>query len=255
MKPKVPISIDDLKAHLAEQLGFLERSANAFDDGYEDEAKRMAVTIRVLVHDTSLSKSVLQQLGMLSALQFVDSALPQVSGTVGSYSGLFGVTGGLNGGKFVPHLDNMPAVMRKIDFNNWWNQTVFEDQFDRRLTRKDLVLTVANQDGGAHVDLSLDKTYHELTRENSLGWFASQTGKDFAPINGPERTAVRQVAHEVLKTLKRGYGKSIEHKGYVLAAVGMQLHTSPVLPPEKMGRNARCYCGSGKKYKHCHGRA
>jgi SEC-C motif len=25
-------------------------------------------------------------------------------------------------------------------------------------------------------------------------------------------------------------------------------------PPRKMGRNERCYCGSGKKFKHCHGK-
>jgi uncharacterized protein YecA (UPF0149 family) len=25
-------------------------------------------------------------------------------------------------------------------------------------------------------------------------------------------------------------------------------------PRRKIGRNERCYCGSGKKYKHCHGR-
>jgi preprotein translocase subunit SecA len=23
--------------------------------------------------------------------------------------------------------------------------------------------------------------------------------------------------------------------------------------PRKMGRNERCWCGSGKKYKYCHG--
>jgi len=25
-------------------------------------------------------------------------------------------------------------------------------------------------------------------------------------------------------------------------------------PGEKVGRNSPCPCGSGKKYKHCHGR-
>ncbi len=24
------------------------------------------------------------------------------------------------------------------------------------------------------------------------------------------------------------------------------------LPPEDLGRNDKCHCGSGKKYKHCH---
>jgi preprotein translocase subunit SecA len=29
--------------------------------------------------------------------------------------------------------------------------------------------------------------------------------------------------------------------------------TSPVREAAKVGRNAYCPCGSGKKYKHCHG--
>ncbi|HRQ10742.1 MAG TPA: SEC-C metal-binding domain-containing protein, partial [Trueperaceae bacterium] len=30
--------------------------------------------------------------------------------------------------------------------------------------------------------------------------------------------------------------------------------TSPIRVGEKVGRNDPCPCGSGKKYKHCHGR-
>jgi hypothetical protein len=255
MSVKVPISNDDLKAHLAEQLGFLERSADAFDSGYEDEAKRMAVTIRVLVHDTNASTSLLKQLGKLPGQQFVDSALPQEPGTVGSYSGLLGITAGPNGGRFVAHLDDVPGSMRNIDFEDWWMQTVFKGQSGRELTRKELVMTAANQDGGAHVDPRLNESYHELAKKNSLGWFVGKSEGGFAPISGAERAAVRQIAHEVLKTLKSGYGKKSERQGLTIAGVGMRLHTAPIPPPgKKIGRNERCYCGSGKKYKHCHGR-
>jgi len=30
--------------------------------------------------------------------------------------------------------------------------------------------------------------------------------------------------------------------------------TAPIRAEPKIGRNAPCPCGSGKKYKHCHGR-
>jgi preprotein translocase subunit SecA len=30
--------------------------------------------------------------------------------------------------------------------------------------------------------------------------------------------------------------------------------TAPITVEEKVGRNDPCPCGSGKKYKHCHGR-
>jgi hypothetical protein len=73
--PKTAITSTDLQAHLDEQLGFLERSAAAFDQGYEDEAKRLAVTLRVLLHETTQSHSLLVQLGRRHGA-FLDTALP-----------------------------------------------------------------------------------------------------------------------------------------------------------------------------------
>jgi hypothetical protein len=37
------LSVNDLVKQLGEQLGFLERSAASFDQGYDDEAKRLAI--------------------------------------------------------------------------------------------------------------------------------------------------------------------------------------------------------------------
>jgi hypothetical protein len=66
------------------------------------------------------------------------------------------------------------------------------------------VLAVANQDGGAHVDPTLDSTYADLSRNNSLGW---TYGSKSEPIEGPARAALRQICHEVLKTFIPGYTK------------------------------------------------
>ncbi len=39
-----------------------------------------------------------------------------------------------------------------------------------------------------------------------------------------------------------------------LAAAERRAQARPVSqPPPKLGRNEPCWCGSGKKYKHCHG--
>ena len=80
------------------------------------------------------------------------------------------------------------------------------------------------------------------------------------PMEGPERAAIRQIAHEVLKTFRPGYAKVPSHSAGVLVG-GMSLVTPQSMNPKpttltgKVGRNDRCHCGSGKKYKHCHGRA
>ncbi len=61
----------DLRNHLCEQLRFLRASAASFDEGVEGEAKRLAATIRLLVHDAkkSKSKSLLHQLNLKHAIR------------------------------------------------------------------------------------------------------------------------------------------------------------------------------------------
>jgi hypothetical protein len=67
-------SSEDLVAHLKDQVGFLRASGAAYDAGQHSEAKRLASTIRLLVHDTSRSTSLLRQLEVKDALRFVDTA-------------------------------------------------------------------------------------------------------------------------------------------------------------------------------------
>jgi hypothetical protein len=67
---------DDLVEKLRQQLGFLDRSAALFDQGHEDEAIRLAQIMRVLLHDTSASHSLLGQLGVKETLSYLDTSEP-----------------------------------------------------------------------------------------------------------------------------------------------------------------------------------
>jgi hypothetical protein len=251
MSTKIPLSQSDLQEHLEEQLQFLEASAEAFDRGFEAEAKRLAVTIRVLVHDTPNSRSVLGQLGM-KGCPFVDTAEPLDPDNFAPYSGLVAVLGNLQGAKYVPFLDDILHTNRTMPFEEWWAISVFIDGKRRKFSRGELVLTAANQDGGAHVDPGLNGQYEALSKKNAMGvWFAAcaKTG----PMANPERAAIRQIAHELLKTLRPGYSKNVKRDGLTISGIKL----TPVLPVpsgKKMGRNERCFCGSGRKFKHCHGR-
>lgn len=158
----------ELEQLLREQLQFLRSSADAFDGGFEGEAKRLALTIRVLLHDTKRSKSLLGQLAQVPDA-FVDTALPDEPGNIGAYHGLVGVQIGAGPGGYVAMLDDT-LVRRSLSFDEWWSAPVFRDGKGDVLSRRDLVLVAANQDGGAHVDPSLDETYARLTKDNSMGW-------------------------------------------------------------------------------------
>ncbi len=61
---------------------------------------------------------------------------------------------------------------------------------------------MADKEGGAHIDPKLNHAYANLSRFNSLGWrvFYKGENKDF--LNSPVLPSIRQIAHEILKTLR-----------------------------------------------------
>lgn len=165
---KILLDRCDLQSHLTEQIGFLKASADAFDLGAEAEAKRLAIALRILLYDGGQSKSLLGQLEILDR-DFFDSAEPVTPGNLVPHSGLVALKIGANGSEFVAMLDDLPSH-RDTSFGDWWQAAVFVDPAGNQLSRNTLVRIVADQDGGAHVDPSLDAIYSALTKNNSLGW-------------------------------------------------------------------------------------
>ncbi len=98
---KRPINVVELQAHLAEQLQFLEASADAFDRGFRGEAKRMAATIRILVHQTHRSHSLLGQLGILERYP-VSLTVSGVSGVSKIVFALFRCEAANDGADLIP---------------------------------------------------------------------------------------------------------------------------------------------------------
>jgi hypothetical protein len=252
--PKVPVPKGALEEHLRDQLQFLRLSAEAYDSGFEGEAKRLAIALRVLFHDTKNSHSLLGQLNRLGA-SFLSTAMPRPPGSITSHFGL--VTMGLKEGdtKYLAMLDDVP-VKRWLPFADWWGEVVFADGKGQEMTRRGLVTTAADQDGGAHVDPELDATYAALASGELLGWM-SKKGNDEAPIPLAARAGVRQIAHETLATLVPGYAKKPQHvvEMFMASAAAFDSPIPPMLElPAEPSRNDPCPCGSGRKYKKCHGK-
>ena len=197
---------EELLGHLKAQIAFMQQSAGSYDNGFEDEAKRLAVVIRVLVHDTSQSTSLLTLLDKKD-IKFYNSALSFNPRNLAPYNGLTMMKLSSSEGAFyVAPLDGgAPTRSRtdKISFGLWWEgMFVIKDENGKTFTRKELVLSTANMDGGTHVDPHLDKAYANLSRFNSLGWkfFRNDIEDNFS--NSPVSASIRQIAHEVLKTLR-----------------------------------------------------
>ncbi len=188
----------DLEDILREQIGFLERSNAAYDEGYYDEAKRIAVVVRVLLHDTQSSHSLFQQLSyknykFLDTSPNVDSQIPgkifQAGLAIPSLKG------------YVPR-HQAPQLHHPSwsNFTNWWNNPVINTQ-ERTYSRRELVLILANKEGGAHVDPKLTAHYENLKNKGS-GFTIIKDGSAPKRMTQEEHACLRQIAYELLETIK-----------------------------------------------------
>src|SRR3990172_8370265 len=194
---KKPVSEAELRLQLRDQIAFLRTSCNFFDKGDSHEGKRIALLVRILVHNTQQSRSLLMQLGYENALQFVSRALMKRPCS-GPYHGLLNIAFGKTI-RYVPKFDDEDA--RPMLFEDWWNEPVLKDAGGTFYSRRELVLAVANTDGGAHVDPEMDETYSKLSRENHVGYEVAVGGKAIQWHENPVLPSLRQIGHEILETL------------------------------------------------------
>ena len=98
--------------------------------------------------------------------------------------------------------DHTPSM---VSFTQWWEGTAIKDLSGTIFTRANLVLTMANQEGGAHVDRQLNASYASLTKFNSQGWQVMSGDGVTPPDNSIAAASVRQIAHEVLVSLTEAF--------------------------------------------------
>lgn len=191
-----------------EQWDFLLSSAIAFDLGRQHEAKRLAVTVRVLAHDTPASTS------LLALLEAKDKMLWLSSGHVNPANLLTtnGLTkmrvAALEGGAMEYSYEHKTAEdvlalpHKWVDFDTWWKQPVIKDNQGREYTRRSIVLMLANKSGGAHIDRP--KTVDQaLIDGGDFGWVIVQGDQETPLALNQVPSSMRTIATEVDLTLKR----------------------------------------------------
>jgi hypothetical protein len=203
---KVKQSKTELEKQLREQIGFLITSCRLYDEGRHAEAKRLAGTLRILLHETKQSKSLLGQLH-LRDISWIDTAVPYDPENLVSHVGLVSIQFDEPSGR-IPWLipkGTPNGELKKSEFNKWWSHPVIvavASTEKRFFSRQNIILNVADTDGGAHVDPDLEEVYAELSRKNIVGFTAIKGGKKY-PMLYPEMPCLRQIAHEVLLTLQK----------------------------------------------------
>jgi hypothetical protein len=189
---------EELEEYWNDQLDYLKRSIDYFDQGHETEARRIANSLRIILHDTKTSHSLVKQLHR-NIVYFSSSYFYTPSNLLPTWT-LLQVQSIIKNGNFVlkylPNLD-FPIGNQRLffmTFEDWWNEIIFDDK-NNVFTRRDIVLFVANTDGGAHVDPDLKESFALLTKYNSLG-ISDLNGTQ--PQNNPIYQAIRVIAEEFL---------------------------------------------------------
>lgn len=210
----------DAIERLNEQLRFIHTSGEAFDKGDEAEAKRISAALRIIwkgtdlataqatrannskkgrAHQRAITVALYHQVGFSGDI--VDTSILGPTSTDERILVAWG------GWRPIPLFSTLPH--RRISFDEWWkgcaikaNSTIY--------TRKDIVLAMAEMDGGAHVDDEIADWYYGITREGAHGM------NQLVPIEGsdsyqmksapsPVGAIVRQIGHETLMTLAENY--------------------------------------------------
>lgn len=193
------------KDHLARQLRFVERSCEAYDAGNTDEAIRIAVQLRVILHPGGKRRrSLLQHLNA--------SRLPLLTTSEGAperpdlvhYVGLGSLRSASDGTtatvKYYPGLDN--ALYRDhVRADRWWNQVVLFLE-GTRYSRQDIVLGTAEQDGGAHVAARLTPEYERLIAPGAIGDLVESNDgvRTTKPVTDVHYVCMRQMGYELLNS-------------------------------------------------------
>ena len=191
----------DFKESLRRQLGFVERSCQAFDAGFHDEAIRIAQCIRVMMHDTKTQTSVLTHLNaktstLLSTCLDMAAKVRQFGGQALHFNGMGQVVLGPDGPRYYPKLGGSGMFDHALPVDEWLKETVFILDPKSWVSRGEVVLNAADKDGGAHVDAKLTPHYERLMDSSDLGIFVDKYGSE-TPITGHHYVALRQIGYEL----------------------------------------------------------
>ncbi|MGX7051418.1 hypothetical protein [Leuconostoc palmae] len=219
---KINRSNEEYKVQLINCFNNLVKDSENYDKGNFESIRRSSVTLRMLFYNSINSHSILDQLVDTSKLKilntfliekndscyFGDVYLVQKIGTVLDKNKIYTT--------FIPDDLTIMSTGKKISFKDWWSGKIFFMNEGTEITRHKLITVMANQDGGAHVDDSVDSAYLNISRGNTgysvnlSEFFPNEIYSKMDPDkNGFIQTKdlnlalMRKIVHEVLVSLPR----------------------------------------------------
>lgn len=199
-------SKEDLEKEFQYNLNSLQSSCESYDNNNDFSAIDIATRLRVLLYDNGRNNNSLFKHMDLKGIKFLDTADKIIEDNAMPSECLVYISQdeNLEFIKYYPNLEMSPEH-RFIDFEPWWSQTVYRDD-EKRFSRSDIVLSIADKDGGAHSDSKIPKDYYEFSRKGS-GATTTYTINgvpvgDTKNMDNLHFASLRQIAYEVIETLR-----------------------------------------------------
>lgn len=206
-RENMPRTQEERKQQLLTQMKALNDSCAAYDIGKEWEALRLATCVYNILYDSKKVKSILQQMGVKdgNTLMIASGFKVDPNFLEGKYrtNPLIELKKTADEAKFVPiwqyyQKHDLKRPIRMLPFTEWWEEDVIYKDHDFNLTRKQLIRTLRDQEGGSHFDDEISDENYVLLKKEVLFWFPDL---GLVPIKGLELATMRQIASELNMTL------------------------------------------------------
>ena len=205
-----------LQGELRDQLALLQSYCKSYDAGQPRFAKPISNTLRLLLHHRGNSNSLLQQLNLRSG-RFFTVAPPLDPRNELTECNLMSlqstmVEGGKVKSEFVPRFTlGVGKYKQRVPFPEWWNNPVAKGTQSQVMCRREIVLAVADTDGGSHVDPGLEPVYTRFRSGAFFAWYSFAGGHEQL-VHSPQSACLRTIAHELLITLEKYTPLSFESR-------------------------------------------
>jgi hypothetical protein len=219
---RIEITHSQLRDALTEQVTLLVSHCKHYDEGELAFAKAMATVLRICLHHRGNSKALLHQLNLRNGRFYCASGRPSPRAIPVGCSLVSIAHSNERGGHYAPVLRS-PLLKERLNFSDWWNGVILRAPTGQTMCRRDIITAVADMDGGAHIDPTIEPTYAAFrsgellrmrTTQNSNGeitmFIPIVMSAEFAEkesieglLKSPQYPSVRTIAHEFLITLQR----------------------------------------------------
>ncbi|MGR2752819.1 hypothetical protein [Agromyces arachidis] len=128
LRPDLVFTAEHLE-HLHDQLDFIDASCDRFDAGVHAEAKRLAIAVRVLAYDTTVSTGLMTRMGVTQLLPWADGTIPggprvvRMAKELGvaPVGSLLTVIPSETDATWAPAFTQVPLGPHRVGFNYWWH--------------------------------------------------------------------------------------------------------------------------------------